>query len=149
MKIVGGMKKKVAKIAITVIGVAVLLLIYSIFFDKPQDIAYINRTKRELRNMSENKDETSRRLAAIRQEGNCWSDGYVGITADGYVFYYDLHESHGMDNVRDLHILYLPDDKRFIIARGPHFCVDLSKWEQAKSKAEVIETFQSNEIAIW
>lgn len=105
------------------------------------DKAYVQQTEQELVALANDTAGTAQRLAKIKAESEGWSDGRVGITADGYVFYYDLHESHGADNVSDIHILYLPDEKRFLIAHD-HWCVDLSKWEQAKDKAEVVGRFE-------
>jgi hypothetical protein len=99
------------------------------------------RTKQQLIALANDKAATNRRVVEIKKESNQrWSDGRVGITADGYIFYYDLHESHGTDNIRDIHLLYLPDEERFLVTHD-HFCCDLSKNEQAKNKAELVKYF--------
>jgi len=111
--------------------------------DKPQDIAYQRRIKHELRALAKDKAATAQRIAKIRAANNgCWTDERVGVTADGYIFYYDLHESHGMDNIRDIHILYLPDEDRYIITHV-HWCYGLEKLQQASSKAVVVGIFSA------
>lgn len=125
------------KIQIAVL-LAIMVLIALVAF-KPQDMAYLRRTKRELVALASDKIETAGRLAAMKKDGN-WADGHVGIAADGYVFYYDLHESHGSDKISDLHLLYLPDEKRFLMNHR-HFCYDINKLQQAQNKAEVKRIF--------
>ncbi|OPZ87861.1 MAG: hypothetical protein BWY76_00253 [bacterium ADurb.Bin429] len=120
--------------------ISVVLLIGGILFiPSPEQTAYIRRTKQELQTLAGDSGTTSARLAKLRK--GTWTDGRVGITADGYVFYYAMHESHGMDNIPDTNILYLPDEKRFLIT-GKHFCCDLGKTMQAENKAELKGMFR-------
>ena len=123
-------------------AVSILTVIACLFFFRyqPQDVAYVNNVKHELVALANDTRTTQMRLAIIKRDDR-WSDGRVGVTADGYLFFYDLHESHGTDIISDIHILYLPDEQRFLISHD-HFCCDLSKFIQAKNKTEVVELFR-------
>lgn len=114
-----------------------------LFMYQPQDVVHINKVKRKLVAIANDAHSTQERVAKIKHDAqHGWTDGQVGVTADGYVFFYDLHESHGMDNISDIHILYLPDEQRFLISHIPHFCCDLSKFAQVKNKCEVVKLFR-------
>lgn len=125
------------------IGTVLLVLYLLSPIDKPQDMVYAHRIKQELIALANDKVDTALRVADIKKHiKDSWVDGRVGVTMDGYIFYYDIHESHGMDYIDDVHILYLPDEKRFLVTHALHFCCDLSKFEQASSKAAVTAMFK-------
>lgn len=124
------------------IGTVLLGLYVVLPIDKPQDMVYTHRIKQELIALANNKVETALRVADIKKQKDYWVDGTVGVTADGYVFYYNIHESHGMDYIRDIHILYLPDEKRFLVSHALHFCCDMSQYPQPSSKAAVAAMFK-------
>lgn len=104
--------------------------------------SYAQQTKQNLLKLANDPVATKSHVAAIKAKpGESWTDGTVGITRDGYVFYYDLHESHGMDNIPDIHTYYLPDEKRFVVDHK-HFCCDLGKNFQPKNKVELMKIIQ-------
>jgi hypothetical protein len=119
---------------------AVILAIIGgvIALDNARQAAYLRNVKQELQALAADPLATRQHVAKLNSDR--WTDGRVGITADGYIFYYDMHESHGMDNINDVHTFYLPDERRFIINRK-HYCVDLSKDYQPKSKADLLPMF--------
>lgn len=137
------MNIKRSHIILLIVVVGIVLLWIRIFGDQPQDVAYVHQVKQEILMLARDNDATSQRVAII-QTGikRRWTDRRVGVTADGYVYYYDIHESHGADNIRDVHILYLPDEKRFLISHIPHFCIDfLSLGERVKNKDTLKKIF--------
>jgi hypothetical protein len=99
---------------------------------------YIFRVKQELKVLSRDQAAVQQRLQAARLHGD-WDAGNIAVAKDGYVFFYDCHDSHGMDNIEDTNIFYLPDEGRFIINRH-HFCCGLGedRSKQPKDKAEVL-----------
>lgn len=102
----------------------------------------IRKVKREILVLAGNQVAIQQHLAAIKKrQGNWWTDGRVGVAGDGYVFFYDLHDSHGTDAIPDTNIFYLPDEQRFIVS-DKHFCVDLSKQVQPKNKQELLHRFR-------
>ncbi|HOF88669.1 MAG TPA: hypothetical protein PLZ36_11295 [Armatimonadota bacterium] len=100
---------------------------------------HIRCMKHELQALAADKTATTARVAKLSSDR--WTDGRVGVTADGYVFFYDMHESHGADWIPDTSLFYLPDERRFIITHK-HYCVDLSKVEQPKDKAALLPRFR-------
>ena len=96
---------------------------------------HIHRIEQELLALANDAAATRERVAKIKKrDDGWWTDGRVGVTGDGYVFFYDLHDSHGTDAIPDTNIFYLPDEKRFIVNRS-HFCVDIGKSEQPSRRS--------------
>lgn len=132
------MLKKIALIALAAIGILAGTWYGSDFLARKPHVAKI---KAQLQAQAHNTADTGKRLTEIKKKlPDHWTDGRVGITADGYVFYYDQHNSHGMDNIPDTNVLYLADENRFIV-NGEHYCVDLGKAIQPKNKAELLAMF--------
>lgn len=99
---------------------------------------YLQHTKQALLALAADQVATAERVAEIKRHvDERWTDGRVGVTRDGYVFFYDLHDSHGMDMIADVNTFYFPDERRFLVTRK-HFCVDLSKWPQLQNKTAVL-----------
>ena len=123
------------------IPIVIICLLVTMVIANPVQIWHIYRTKREITTLVQNSAALKKRVTAIQhREEEAWTDGRVGITTDGYVFLYDLHDTHGADIIGDVNIFYLPDEKRFIISRE-HYCVDLNKANQPKNKAELLPRF--------
>lgn len=84
---------------------------------------------------------TEERLSALEKKGNgYWAGDHVGITRDGYVFYYDIHSSHMEGDVEDINVFYLPDEDRFVY-NLIHYCCGpntLSKAVQPENKDELM-----------
>lgn len=59
-------------------------------------LPHIFRTRLEIQTLAKNSAALHKRVTAIKQSAaGTWTDGQVGITTDGYVFLYDLHDTHG------------------------------------------------------
>ncbi|HEX2948560.1 MAG TPA: hypothetical protein VHV83_03155 [Armatimonadota bacterium] len=123
------------------IVIAIIVSLLAIIFVPymSRQISHIRHTKQKLLSLACDRNATQKRVKEIRKTiGDRWTDGNIGITGDGYVFYYDLHDSHGTDAIADINIFFLPDEKRFIISYA-HYCVDLSKFIQPRNKAELLK----------
>ena len=131
------------RLAVIIVGVLLVAMLAGWLTYRRQQTAYLHQMKAELVTLAHNRSETARHVMEIKRHlPDPWTDGRVGITADGYVFCYDLHESHGADYISDVHIFYLPDEDRFIV-NYTHWCVDLSKGPQPKNKKELLLRFAS------
>jgi hypothetical protein len=114
---------------------------------------YLHRVEGALLALAHDAATTQTRVAAIRkgiqaeeldkQDGSWteqWFDGHIGLTKDGYVFYYDMHNPHDGTYdllIGDVNVFYLPNEGRFCIYRK-HFCCDLNKMSQPASKAKLL-----------
>lgn len=137
--------KKLLKLSPLLLAMLIIgLIIGNIWISHEQAQApHIRKMKREILALAGDEAAIQQHLVAIRkQKGGRWTDGRVGVTGDGYVFFYDLHDSHGMDGIPDTNIVYLPDEKRFLMS-DMHFCVDLAKWSQPRNKRELLPRFRS------
>jgi len=104
--------------------------------------SHVQKVKAELLALAGDKATVKKHVAEIKKRRDgWWTDGRVGVTGDDYVFMYDLHDSHGVDNIDDVNIFYLPDEKRFIISHQ-HYCVDLSKNIQPANKTKLLPMFR-------
>lgn len=133
-------KRKVALIIITALVSIIAMAVgaYALL-----QASHLRQTKSRLLALAHDKAATSERVIAIaKHHDERWTDGGIGVTGDGYLFYYHLHNSHGMDLIADTNIFYLPDEHRFIVSRQ-HFCVDLNKKTQPKSKAELLSLLEA------
>jgi hypothetical protein len=125
-----------------VLGVGVALLlgidrIWGVPFSVP---LHVYQVKLTLAALSRDPARIKARLAKmVTYSPPDWRDDNLGIAKDGYIFFYDCHDSHGQDNIPDVNIFYLPDEGRFIINRH-HFCCGLGEniYDQPKDKAEVL-----------
>lgn len=127
------------------IAIIILCLLVIVLITQPVHILqlpHIYHTKREIQTLAKNSAALKKRITAIQQRAaGAWTDGRVGFTTDGYVFLYDLHDTHGAEIIGDVNIFYLPDEKRFIISRK-HYCVDLGRANhQPKNKADLLPRF--------
>ncbi|MHB0938213.1 MAG: hypothetical protein ACYDCO_18155 [Armatimonadota bacterium] len=105
--------------------------------------AYVKKTTQEILVLASDPNATRKRVNAIKASTDgMWSDGRVGVTGDGYVFFYDIHESHGSDRIDDVELFYLPDEKQFIES-PKHFCCDLVKLAQPANKAALLKVISS------
>lgn|GEM_PF-2465959 len=135
---------KIVIFILVVIGVIIGLLYCTIVIPYQQiQSSHLQQTKQVLLKLVNNRATLNKRIADIKKhEKDYWTDGRVGIIADGYVFVYDLHASHGNDAIADVNILYLPDERRFIV-NHKHFCIDMGKTIQPKNKSQLLTTFDS------
>jgi hypothetical protein len=115
--------------------IALVPLAVWLYFVSP---LHIVRVEWKLRALSFNQAKVQQRLQATRLHGD-WDGGNIAVAKDGYIFYYDCHDSHGLDNIPDINIFYLPDERRFIINRH-HFCSGLGedRSKQPEDKAGVL-----------
>ena len=89
--------------------------------------------------LSRDRAFTEKQLGQLRQKDRWVGEG-VGVTGDGYVFYFVIHDSHQGETLGNLNVFYLPDEGRFIITRR-HFCggaAVLGKMNQPVGKAQLV-----------
>lgn len=133
------MKKRYSIIIIILCLVVIVLLTQPVHI---LQLPHIYRTRLEIQTLAANSAALKKRITAIKQSAaGAWTDGRVGFTTDGYVFLYDLHDTHGADIIGDVNIFYLPDEKRFFISRE-HYCGGPGKEaDQPKNKADLLSWF--------
>lgn len=106
--------------------------------------SHVRQVKLLLKTMAEDKNDTRRRLATIKAKTDkSWADDHIGICADGYIFYFDIHNIHMDGLVGDCNVLYLPDERRYII-NYLHYCCgeyQINKQIQAKDKKDLLTRF--------
>ncbi|MHB9134579.1 MAG: hypothetical protein ACYDBB_26195 [Armatimonadota bacterium] len=124
-----------------VVAMLVLLVVAGVAWYYHIQSAHVRRAKQALLALAGNQAAVAQRVATIKQhlKDRIPADGRVGVAADGYVFLYDQHESHGADLIEDTNILYLPDEHRFIVSHE-HFCAPPGKG-LLKNKAEVVALY--------
>lgn len=124
------------------LGIIAIIVSYLLISEHTAKVHHIRQTKQQLLALAGNEVATRERVAKIKAgtDGR-WTDDSIGITGDGYVFYYDLHNSHVSDEIPDTNILYLTDENRFIVSHK-HICMELSEMDQLKSKIELLQLFR-------
>ncbi len=138
------------KIAV-IIGVSVLAVILLLagamggyFLQQHfRELQYIAHVERELQALSEHRATWQpRAYTLLHANDGRWSDESVGVTADGYTFFFALHDPHGPDPIEsDINIFYLPDERRFVIDRE-HICMGLNKEVQPKDKHALLRMIE-------
>ena len=125
------MKKRA--IVLIVLALIALLIVVDMYRRERHD----RPIKQELVAISNNEAVLRERVAEMKERGG-WADGRVGVTGDGYVFCYDIYDSHTGDYTKDSNLVYLPDEKRFVRCRV-HYCIGIENARQPRDKGDLLQ----------